>query len=166
MASALLITGGNSGEVVQHLAKALQLLEQHAGRITAVSGLYKTPAWGFEAPDFHNQAVELETRLTPHQLLEAIHEVERAVGRDRTAEAAERLTSGQRYASRPIDIDIILYDEQRVDSPQLTIPHRAMAERRFVLEPLAEIAPQRRHPATGLTVAEMLERLNRNEKGE
>ena len=155
MARAVLMTGGNRGDMHGRLAEALHLLGERAGRITAVSGIYRSAAWGFEADDFYNQAVELETALEPLELLDTVQEIERLAGRDRTAEKAEKEASGARYASRTLDIDILFYDDLVLESERLTIPHPRIAERMFVLEPLCEIDPDRVHPLTGKTIKEM-----------
>lgn len=154
-----MILGGNRSDSAELLAKALRLLESSAGRITRLSTVRTTRAWGFEAADFVNRAVELETGLTAVELLDAVQGVERELGRDRAAEAAERDRTGQRYASRPVDIDILFFGDEVVESERLTVPHREIERRMFVLEPLNEIVPELVHPVTGLTVSEMYERL-------
>lgn len=159
MARALLLTGGNQGDVRSRLAEALRLLGERAGSITAASGIYRSASWGFEAADFCNQAVGIDTRLEPLELLDAVQEIERMLGRDREAERAEKEATGARYTSRTMDIDILFYDDLVLESERLTLPHPRIAERLFVLEPLCEIAPDRIHPTTGLTVSEMKERL-------
>lgn len=161
---ALLVMGGNSADTPELMARALQLASESVGRITAVSQSYVTRSWGFEADDFCNRAVEIETRLSPEELLDALQAIERELGRDRCAEAAERAVTGQRYASRPIDIDIIYYGDEVLSSARLTIPHPARAARRFVLEPLAEIAGTKVDPQTGESVCRMFLRLKEKEK--
>lgn len=166
MENVLLITGGNRSDSPMLMAKALQLLCERAGRVKAASNVYRTQAWGFEADDFCNQAVEIETPLSPEALLDVTQAIERELGRNRTAEAEEKRQTGQRYASRPIDVDILYYGELTVAGERLTIPHPAIGSRLFVLEPLAEIAPAKRDPATGITVVEMLLQLKEKERDE
>lgn len=159
MARAWLITGGNSGDVAKRLAEALRMIAAEAGRIAAYSSVRSSEAWGFSSEPFLNQAVEIETALTPEALLERLQAIEQALGRDRDAERHEKERTGQRYASRPVDIDILFYDDEIIETPRLTIPHPAIGERAFVLEPLAEIAPHKVHPLTGLTVEQTAQRL-------
>jgi 2-amino-4-hydroxy-6-hydroxymethyldihydropteridine diphosphokinase len=122
------------------------------GRILAVSEFYDTEPVGFlEQPRFLNAAMLLETELGPVDLLRGLLEIERGMGRERENIPAK--------GPRVIDLDLLLYEERILELPELTLPHPAMHERRFVLEPLAEIAPEWRHPQVGLTVAEMFRRL-------
>lgn len=160
MTTAAIVTGSNEGDAAANLQRAAELLERRAGRIVRRSGLHRSAAWGFESADFLNQALEIETELPPMELLETVLECEREAGRDRRAEKLEKERTGQRYARRTVDIDIILYGDEVIDEPRLTVPHPRMAERRFVLEPLVEIMPARVCPATGLTLRQMLENID------
>ena len=153
--------GGNLGDVKRTLQRAQQLINGRSGAGLHCSHRYESEPWGFEAAGrFSNQALEVSTDLTPEELLDAVQEIERELGRNRAAEAIERASTGARYASRPIDIDILFYDDAVIATERLTVPHPQMTERRFVLAPLCEIARSKRHPATGQTVEELLANLN------
>jgi 2-amino-4-hydroxy-6-hydroxymethyldihydropteridine diphosphokinase len=122
------------------------------GRIVAVSTFQTTAPVGFTAqPDFVNAALLLETELDPVELMRALLEIERTMGRDRSSAVAK--------GPRVIDLDLLLMGEAVSSTAELTLPHPAMVERRFVLEPLAEIAPEMRHPVLHCSVAELLARL-------
>jgi 2-amino-4-hydroxy-6-hydroxymethyldihydropteridine diphosphokinase len=122
------------------------------GTVLAVSSFYDTEPVGYVAqPRFLNGTLLLETELGPLELMRGLLAVERAMGRDRVGGVAK--------GPRVIDLDLLLYGQVVMDTDELTLPHPAMAEREFVLRPLAEIAPEMRHPAEGLTVAELWERL-------
>lgn len=134
MAKAFLGLGGNVGDSRATLDRAVAMLNDGRGiTLLARSSDYQTPPWGVEnqAP-FVNLCLAVETTLTPGQLLQRIHEVERELGRDRTAET--------HWGPRTCDIDILAYDDVRLNEPDLTLPHPRMFERGFVLMPLAEIA--------------------------
>ena len=149
--------GGDTGDVRQTFAAARRAIESRAGRIAAVSDVMTSRAWGFGSESlFCNQALTVETELGPEELLDVLQEVERECGRDRDAEAREKARTGERYASRVLDADIIFCDGLTIDTPRLKVPHPLVAEREFALRPLAQIVPALRHPQTGRTVAEML----------
>lgn len=119
------------------------------GHITAVSSFYSTAPVGYtHQPDFLNAALLLETDLAPAALMRALLAIELAMGRDRT----HAISKGPRI----IDLDLLLFDNVILATPELTLPHPAIAQRRFVLEPLAEIAPTLIDPTTGHTIAELL----------
>ncbi|MFZ5817103.1 MAG: 2-amino-4-hydroxy-6-hydroxymethyldihydropteridine diphosphokinase [Bacillota bacterium] len=135
MSRAYLSLGANLGDRLGQLAEALRLLDRLPGaRLAAVSGVYETAPQGkTDQPDFLNCAALLETELSPLALLEGIHGVERAMGRERR----------ERWGPRTIDIDILLFGDQVISRPELEIPHPRMADRAFVLIPLLEVAPER-----------------------
>ena len=147
MARVALLLGGNQGDVKRTLQTAQQLVNSRVGAVLRCSHR------------FSNQALEVSTDLTPHEVLDACQRIERELGRNRAAEAVEKASSGAVYCSRPIDIDIIFYDDEVIGDERLTVPHPLLAEREFALVPLCEIMRQRRHPVTGATVGEMLDAL-------
>jgi 2-amino-4-hydroxy-6-hydroxymethyldihydropteridine diphosphokinase len=123
---------------------------ESAGKLRSVSSIYETEPVEFtDQPQFLNCAVALETSSTPEQLLQQLLAIEKAMGRQRI----------QRKGPRTIDLDILLLGDEVVDTPGLTIPHPAMQHRRFVLEPLAEIAPDAIHPVLKKTVRELFQEL-------
>ena len=137
MAEALVALGGNVGDARATLDRAVAALcEGAAVRLIARSSDYRTPPWGVEdqAP-FVNLCLLVATDLSPHALLERGLAVERMLGRDRAHE--------RRWGPRPVDVDILAYDDLRLDTPGLTLPHPRLFERAFVLVPLAEIVPDR-----------------------
>lgn len=159
MARVILLTGGNLGDVRRTLQCAQQLVNARVGAVLRCSHRYESEPWGFDGPKFSNQALEVSTDLAPEEVLDAVQQIERELGRNRAAETLEKASTGARYVSRPVDIDIIFYDDLVVGSERLTLPHPRLAEREFALVPLAEIVRSRKHPVTRLTVGEMLDAL-------
>lgn len=141
--------GSNVGDREGLLRDAIARLQAH-GRIVSVSSFYETEPVEFtDQAWFLNCVVALATEEAPEQLMAAVLEIEQSMGRKRI----------QRKGPRTIDIDILLAGETILDSPALTIPHPAMHQRRFVLQPLAEIAPDLRHPVLKKAIRELLEAL-------
>ena len=141
--------GSNLGHRKQHLDEAIKLIQSRIGGIERVSHYYESEPWGFSsAYRFCNCCLSLRTTMDPLQLMDLLLEIEQALGRQR-----EDLG----YSDRVIDIDMLLYGERRLDHPRLTLPHPSMGDRRFVLAPLAEIAPEVIHPVTGNSISKMLQ---------
>lgn len=145
--TAYIALGSNMGDTKGYLDMAVRMLrERRDCQVTKVSDYLVTkPYGGVEQDDFLNGALELRTMLEPEELLEALHEIERAANRERKIH----------WGPRTLDLDILLYDDLILDTPDLNLPHVEMHMRDFVLIPLAQIAPWKRHPLTGKTVEEM-----------
>jgi len=142
--------GSNVGDREANCRKAIALLAE-AGMVVSVSSLYRTEPVGFhEQEDFINAVAAVETDRTPDDLLQLCHAIEDRLGR----------TRGQRWGPRTADLDILLYGSRVVNQPGLAIPHPRMATRRFVLAPLAEIAPDALEPRLHRTAGQLLAELN------
>ncbi|MDR5729832.1 MAG: 2-amino-4-hydroxy-6-hydroxymethyldihydropteridine diphosphokinase [Terriglobia bacterium] len=152
-ATAYVALGSNQGDRVEHLRSAVAALRQ-VGRVEAVSSFYETAPVGMVAqPDFLNAVVALQTTLPPLELMAALLRIEQQHGRDRSVSVPK--------GPRTLDLDLLSYDDVMMETPSLTLPHPALAERRFVLVPFEEIAPHWRHPVSGKTAAELLAAVSR-----
>lgn len=142
-----LALGGNLGNREQLLSSALSALQITVGALQRQSSIYETAAWGHTTqPNFLNQVVCLTTDLSPMEVLLAIQQIESSLGRVRQ----------EHWGARTMDIDILLYDDLVMQTPLLNIPHPYMAQRRFVLAPLAEIANDYLHPQLQKNIADLL----------
>jgi 2-amino-4-hydroxy-6-hydroxymethyldihydropteridine diphosphokinase len=147
MADVLIALGGNVGDVRATFGKAIaNICGMTQGVLLARSSDYATPPWGeAEQARFINACIEIETGLDPHALMFTLHKIEKKFGRDRAHE--------KRWGPRTLDLDLIAYDDVKVDKPELTLPHPRLFERAFVLVPLAEIAPDRVIAGRSITAA-------------
>ncbi len=145
--------GSNLGDRAQLLEKALTLLNKEIGNLVSRSSFYETEPWGFSSNHpFLNSCCLCETELLPLEVLHRTQQIEKELGR-------KRKSKNKKYHDRPIDIDLLLCDDLTINTKELTIPHPFMQERRFVLEPLKEIAPDVIHPVLHISISEMLEQL-------
>ncbi len=155
MAKLYLALGSNQGDRKVLLDAARAACDASLGRVTGCSDYIETAPWGFSSPHpFLNAVLELETELSPLAVLERTQEIERQLGRQTKSSAAG-------YQDRPIDLDLLLYDDLVLETPRLTLPHPLMHLRDFVLEPLQQLAPTLCHPVLGLSIAELFSRLQR-----
>ena len=145
--TAYIALGANMGNEKQYLDDAVKALDNKKDcRVTKVADYISTkPYGGVQQDDFLNSALEMQTLLTPQELLDRLHEIEAAAGRERKIH----------WGPRTLDLDILLYDDLVLDSPDLTIPHLEMHMRDFVLDPLSQIAPYKRHPLLHKTVEQL-----------
>lgn len=147
-----LLLGSNLGNRELLLENAIKMIENEIGNVFAKSAVYETAAWGkTDQPSFLNLAIGVESLLTPIELLDSVLAIEKKLGRVRD----------QKWGARLIDIDVILYENEVINiGEKLTIPHVEMQNRKFVLQPLAEIAPNNLHPILKKTILQLLENLN------
>lgn len=142
--------GTNLGDKEQNLRRAVQRIEERIGKVVSLSAFYDTAPWGFSSENtFLNAAACVKTTLQPLSVLHLTQEIEREMGR--TSKSVDGA-----YSDRVIDIDLLLYDDRVIDVPELKLPHPLMHRRRFVMEPLAEIAPELVHPVLKKKMRELL----------
>ncbi|PCJ25811.1 MAG: 2-amino-4-hydroxy-6-hydroxymethyldihydropteridine diphosphokinase [Flavobacteriales bacterium] len=147
----VLSLGGNIGDVKQAFNYSIKLLEKNIGELVLSSSLYKTKAWGVEnQPNFLNQVLVFSTELLPIDILHVCLETELIIGRVRK----------EKWHKRLIDIDVLFYDGEIIDTPDLTIPHPHVHKRNFVLFPLVDIIPSFRHPLLHKTMKELKNKCN------
>lgn len=157
MATIYLGLGTNLGDKADNLQRAAEEINRTIGKVTSLSSFYETAPWRFRSDNtFLNAALCLESTLTPEEVLARTQQIERDLGR--THKSANGL-----YSDRPIDIDILLYDDLRLSTPTLTLPHPGLTDRLFVLLPMTEIAPDLIHPVSGLSIRELLRRASQGE---
>ena len=147
MNNVYLLLGSNEGNRMDWFQKAIEQIEACCGMIVKKSSVYETKAWGITTqPDFLNMVIQLETEISPEELLAALINIEISLGRKRDIKWGPRL----------IDIDILLFNNEVIDTPRLIVPHPFLHLRRFTLAPLAEIAPYYIHPVLHKTIAQLL----------
>ncbi len=147
---AYIALGSNLGDKFKNLQKAIDAIHEKIGSVKSISRVYKTPALGFDGADFFNACIAIETHLSAHKLLWALLEIETSLGRKRTSKV--------NFESRSIDLDVLLFDDEVIESKQLTIPHPEIQNRKFVLEPLKDIAAQVQHPVLVETILTLSEK--------
>ena len=142
-----ILLGGNLGDKSKIFEETRKLIGERIGLVTKQSSVYVTEPWGFESELFWNQAIVVETVLSPYEILQQTQDIEIKMGRIKQSDS---------YEARTMDIDLLFYNDLELNTSDLTLPHPKMGERKFVLIPLNEIAPDKRHPVSGLKVQEML----------
>jgi 2-amino-4-hydroxy-6-hydroxymethyldihydropteridine diphosphokinase len=147
MNDVFILLGGNVGDKSIIFEKTRKLIGERIGLVTKQSSVYVTEAWGFESELFWNQALNVTTALNPNEILLQTQSIEKLVG---------RVKKSDHYEARVMDIDLLFYNDLILNTSTLIIPHPKMGDRKFVLIPLNEIAPDKCHPLTGITVHQML----------
>lgn len=152
MAVVYLGLGTNLGNKRRNLIIAAALIAERVGDVLALSGFYETEPWGYDSENkFLNAAVKIRTDYAPHSLLEITQEIEKELGRTKKSESF--------YQDRVVDIDILLYDDIVLEMADLQIPHPLMSKRKFVMEPLSEIAPFLVHPVLKVCMKDLNEQI-------
>lgn len=160
MSRVVFLTGSNAPDRDNVLCRTAEILSRRVGEVERASQIYGSEPWGFHAEEmFSNQALILQTALTPIEVLDEALATEQEVGRDRAREQAEKEITGERYASRVVDVDVMFYDEEIIDTPRLKVPHPLLHVREFALEPLCEIMGDYRHPVLGKRLGTIYEEL-------
>lgn len=144
-----LITGGNTGNRKKNINKAAVEIENKIGTILQKSSIYETESWGISGqPAFYNQVLKVGTALSAKEIMKIILQIEQQMGRVRTF----------KNASRTIDIDILFFNDEIINTPDVVVPHKEIANRRFVLMPLNELSPEMKHPILKQTIKKLLDK--------
>lgn len=160
--SVVLLLGSNDTKAQEIVNKGVSIIDIAVGRVIKRSQSFRSEAYGFTSDrEFVNEAVEITTELDAYEVLGRINLIEALLGRDREVEQRVKEEKNEAYASRPIDIDIIFYGDKSFEDSRLTIPYHFLDEREYALRPVADIVPERKHPALNLTPRMMLEALNK-----
>jgi 2-amino-4-hydroxy-6-hydroxymethyldihydropteridine diphosphokinase len=142
-----LCLGGNLGEREKNLTQAIAMIAERVGQVLSVSSVYETASWGVsEQPNYLNQVLKIVTDLKAKEVLNTCLEIEKEIGRTRNI----------KWENRLIDIDMLFFNAEIIDTPELKIPHPFIQERKFVLVPMAQIAGQLKHPILNKTIVELL----------
>lgn len=144
----VLSIGSNQGNRLENIIHGINEIHLEIDAVDAVSKLYETPSWGFESASFYNAAVAICTLKSPQELLKAIHVIEEKLGRIRT--------NATEYQARPIDIDIVTFNNEHIEIPSLQIPHPQMQNRLFVLLPMNDLKVDFVHPILGKNTSELI----------
>ena len=150
--SVYIALGSNKGNKLQNLQSAVDAIFKTVGAVKKISKIYDTPAMGFDGDDFYNTCIKVETELKPKKLLKKLKDIEKALGRS--------TKRSDKYESREIDLDILFYDDEVIEEKTLTIPHPELHKRRFVLQPLCDIAKGFQHPEFKKSVDDLLMECN------
>lgn len=140
--------GSNQGDKFKNLQAAIDAIHNEIGPVKKISKVYRSPALGFEGDEFNNACILIHTRLTASKTMKELLRIERSLGRDRKKKAG--------YESRTIDLDILFFNDEKIDSKTVTVPHKELHKRLFVLHPLNNLAPDFQHPKRKKTVSELL----------
>ena len=160
MSRVVFLTGSHAPDRDDVLRRTAEILVRRVGEVEMASQIYGSEPWGFHAEEmFSNQALVLQTTLTPIEVLDEALATEQEVGRDRASEQMEKQITGERYASRVVDVDVMFYDDEVIDTPRLKLPHPLLHVREFALEPLCEIMGDYCHPVLGKTLNIIYEEL-------
>ena len=152
MAHAVISLGSNLGDRLSNLNSAILLMQQRVGAVILKSDVYESEPWGFKAKlPFFNQVLQIQTALNPHELLNALLDIENDLGRTRNS---------MNYESRTMDLDVLFYEDQIVNDHVLELPHPSLQDRKFVLQPLSQILPDFIHPVLKKSIQQLLDECN------
>jgi 2-amino-4-hydroxy-6-hydroxymethyldihydropteridine diphosphokinase len=158
MALVFLGLGSNQGDRLHYLEEAKEYLNNYVGTVIATSPVYETEPWGYESKSFFlNRVISVKTSLSAEQIINEISKIEEKMGRNR---------SSGKYADRIIDIDLLLYDDLIISTDRISVPHPQMDQRKFVLQPVSDIAGETVHPVFNKTINQLLAECNDQSKVE